>query len=212
MQHRLIQKIRKEYLKSALDENSIHPDPFVQFEIWFDEAIRIVREDANAMALASVSARGEPSARMVLLKSFDERGFVFFTNYNSRKGSDLAGNPHAALLFYWKEMERQVRISGRIKKVSRLESDDYFRSRPMESRISAVISPQSKIIPDRDFLEMKSNDLRKSGKAIKRPGNWGGYRLVPEVFEFWQGRENRLHDRIAYAKRRSGWELSRLAP
>jgi pyridoxamine 5'-phosphate oxidase len=212
MQHRLLQKIRKEYLKSVLDENFVHPDPFIQFEVWFDEAIRVVREDANAMALASVNDHGEPSARMVLLKSFDERGFVFFTNYDSRKGSDLSGNPRAALLFYWKEMERQVRICGRVKKTSRLESDDYFRSRPMESRISAFISPQSKIIPDRDFLETKSNDLRKSGKAIKRPVHWGGYRLVPDVFEFWQGRENRLHDRIAYSKKRSGWELSRLAP
>ena len=212
MQHRLLQKIRKEYLKSVLDENFVHPDPFIQFEVWFDEAIRVVREDANAMALASVNDHGEPSARMVLLKSFDERGFVFFTNYDSRKGSDLSGNPRAALLFYWKEMERQVRICGRVKKTSRLESDDYFRSRPMESRISAFISPQSKIIPDRDFLETKSNDLRKSGKAIKRPVHWGGYRLVPDAFEFWQGRENRLHDRIAYSKKRSGWELSRLAP
>jgi pyridoxamine 5'-phosphate oxidase len=189
-------------------------DPIAQFARWYDEAREIERPLPHAVALATAGANGRPAVRMVLLKDFDARGFVFFTNYASRKGRELASNPHASLLFYWGGLERQVRVEGRIRKVSRRESDEYFRTRPRGSQLSAWASPQSEKLADRAELDGRFNAAaERYPDDVPRPPHWGGYRLAPESIEFWQGREDRLHDRLLYRRGRSGqWRIERLAP
>ncbi|MBN2612589.1 MAG: pyridoxamine 5'-phosphate oxidase [Bacteroidales bacterium] len=209
-----IQELRQEYIKSHLNTDDLHPDPFTQFRYWFNDAIKVIHSDANAMMLATADQNGKPSARMLLLKGFDQNGFTFFTNYESRKGQQLAENPYATMVFYWKELERQVRIEGRVDKTSRKESDEYFNIRPEGSKIGAWASPQSKPIPDRHYLDRLQHDLTNlfRSKPLERPENWGGYRLMPNLFEFWQGRENRLHDRFEYLPDGGEWIIRRLAP
>lgn len=189
-------------------------DPLKQFEQWFHAASAAGLHLPNAMALATADAQGRPSARAVLLKGFDAAGFLFFTNYSSRKGRELAANPHACLLFSWEELERQVRIEGRIEKVSEAESDEYFATRPLGSRLGAWASPQSEVVPDRAALEGRFAEAQQRfGDIVPRPPQWGGYRVVSEAIEFWQGRENRLHDRIRYRRNTdSTWTIERLAP
>jgi pyridoxamine 5'-phosphate oxidase len=207
-------RIRKEYLRHELKDSQAGDDPFDLFAFWFMEAVRVEGQDANVMCLSTADEAGRPSARMVLLKGFSHDGFSFFTNFRSRKGRELEARPYAALTFYWHDMERQVRISGSVSKLSPKESNEYFNARPADSRISAIISPQSQAIPSRDWLENKrkswvdGHDLTK----IKRPANWGGYRVIPDTIEFWQGRENRLHDRILFTLDSGTWQRSRLAP
>ena len=199
-----------------IDEANVEPTPLPQFERWFDEAVRGSLPEANAMTLATVGADGRPTARIVLLKGFDERGFVFFTNYASRKGGDLAAHPDAALLFFWAELERQVRIEGVVAKVSDAESAEYFASRPRPSQIGAWASPQSEPIADRSALEGRFAAAEAQYRdVVPRPAHWGGYRLVPAMLEFWQGRPSRLHDRIRYRRSRlhpERWDIDRLAP
>jgi len=210
-----IAKIRKEYRKFKLIETNIDSNPFKQFGKWLEEAIIAEVDEPTAMCLATISKKDFPTARIVLLKGFDEKGFYFFTNYESRKGNHMKNNPNVALVFFWKELERQVRIEGEVVKVSAKESDEYFASRPLESQVSACISEQSAVIPDRFFLEsMHQLFLKKQGdKPIKRPENWGGYMVTPKRIEFWQGRENRLHDRIKYcSKDGKPWRINRMAP
>lgn len=212
-----IENLRKQYTKSGLDKAALRDSPFEQFRAWFDEVQQLnTNEDfeSNAMALATANAQGEVSNRIVLLKHFDENGFRFFTNYESRKGKDLEDNPHAALLFYWQNLERQIRIEGSVTKTDVATSQKYFDSRPRKSRISAIISPQSKVVENRSTLEQARDDeLDKVGDGpIALPEYWGGYCLKPTLFEFWQGRENRLHDRLQYALKDDHWEISRLGP
>ncbi|MFN8302501.1 MAG: pyridoxamine 5'-phosphate oxidase [Saprospiraceae bacterium] len=208
--------LRRSYSLEKLSEKDVHPNPFVQFDAWFREALNSELLEPNAMTLATVSAEGQPSARIVLLKSFDDQGFVFFTNYESRKGDDLAAKPRAALLFAWLELERQVRIEGTVEKVSEAESLAYFQSRPIGSQIGAWASPQSRPISGREVLEHAVATLQKEyadAPALPLPPFWGGYRVRPERIEFWQGRENRLHDRMLYTRDGSSrWTISRLAP
>jgi pyridoxamine 5'-phosphate oxidase len=195
-----------------LSETGVEPDPLAQFGRWFDEAHAAGVYEPDAMVLATASAAGAPSARMVLLKGFDENGFRFFTNYESRKGAELDENPRAALLFHWKEIGRQVRIEGPIARVSPAESAEYFASRTADSRLSALASPQSRVIGSRAELEGRVEELRGAGK-LELPAHWGGYRLDPQVYELWQRREHRLHDRLRYRRSDSGdWVLERLAP
>jgi len=210
-----IAKIRKEYKKMELLESNLNPDPIKQFEIWLEDAIKFGIEEPTSMTLATISTKGYPSARIVLLKSVDKKGFVFFTNYESRKSNHLKKNPNAALVFYWKEMERQVRVEGYVEKVSKTESDNYFSTRPHESQISACISEQSMPIPDRNYIDMLYNLFAKKqgNNPIKRPKNWGGFRVIPKRIEFWQGRTNRLHDRIKYCYIDGKiWKIKRIAP
>jgi pyridoxamine 5'-phosphate oxidase len=198
---------------TPLTEQTVARDPFSQFEHWFDEANAANIPDANAMTLATATRTGIISARIVLLKGFDERGFCFFTNLESAKGKQLAKNPRAALVFFWQPLHRQVRIEGVVKKMSRAEADEYFATRPLGSQIGAWASPQSEAIPDREFLENRAKEFEKKfGARVPRPPHWGGYRVVPDSIEFWQGRENRLHDRLVYRKTRRGWKMERLAP
>lgn len=208
-------EVRREYAGSALTRASADSDPIRQFRHWFGEALRSEIPDPNAMTLATATPDGKPSARIVLLKEFDERGFVFYTNYDSRKGVELAQNPRAALVFYWPELNRQVRIEGTVSRVSREESIDYFNQRPRESRLAALVSQQSEVLPDRHLLEEKMEELsRRYGENdIPTPENWGGYRVQADSIEFWQGRPSRLHDRLLYTRRPDGsWEIQRLAP
>ncbi|HEV3104976.1 MAG TPA: pyridoxamine 5'-phosphate oxidase [Trinickia sp.] len=207
-------ELRKDYARGSLDENTVNADPIVQFENWFKQALDARLPEPNTMTLATVDTRGYPSARIVLIKGFDERGFVFFTNYESRKGRDLAANPHASLLFYWIELERQVRIEGTVVKTNAEESDAYFASRPLGSRIGAWASEQSREIESRTLLEAREKAFaERYGENPPRPPHWGGYRLIPEAIEFWQGRPSRLHDRILYTRQRDGhWRISRLSP
>lgn len=209
-----INNLRREYKLNKLSEETVHKNPIKQFEIWFDDVIKVDLYQQNAMILSTASKKNLPTARVVLLKGYSNLGFKFFTNYTSSKGKDLKQNINASLLFYWAELERQVRIEGKIKKLSRSESQKYFDSRPYESRIAAWASNQSRIIPDRDYLETryKMFEEKFSGKKIPLPPNWGGYILVPTYFEFWQGRENRLHDRICFKKQKGKWKIFRLAP
>lgn len=212
-QDKTLSQIRSNYQKNKL-ESGLPSDPLPLFSTWFDECLKTEMEEPNAMALATAGENGKPSVRMVLLRDYTEKGFVFFTNYESRKGKELRANPMAALLFYWKEMERQVRIEGKTSVLPHKKSDNYFESRPLESRVSAVASPQSQVVPGRKYLEDRWQEINKKSqdKKLKRPPFWGGYILVPSVFEFWQGREHRLHDRIRYRKDETGWVMERLAP
>jgi len=206
--------LRKDYARGSLDETSVDADPIRQFEAWFKQALDARLPEPNTMTLATVDARGYPSARIVLIKGVDERGFVFFTNYESRKGLDLAANPHASLLFYWIELERQVRVEGTVVKTGADESDAYFNSRPLGSRIGAWASDQSRPIESRALLEAREKSfVERLGEHPPRPPHWGGYRLVPDTIEFWQGRPSRLHDRILYSRQSGGeWRISRLSP
>ena len=208
-------KLRIEYAERPLDESLVSKDPLAEFSLWFEEAIAAQIPLANAMTLATVSPTGKPSLRVVLLKQADETGFIFFTNYESRKGRELSSNPHAALNFFWPELERQVRIEGTISRVSEKECDEYFASRPRGSQIGAWASHQSELLSSRKELEeiVDRFELQFNDKPIPRPPNWGGYRLRPESIEFWQGRANRLHDRIIYTLQSGNpWKIHRLYP
>lgn len=207
--------LRKDYRMESLSENDVFRNPFQQFDKWFQEALSAGIEEPNAMTLATSSSDGIPSARIVLLKGYNEQGFVFFSNYESYKARQLEENPRACLVFFWKELERQVRITGIVLKVSAAESDEYFNSRPHGSRIGAWASPQSRVIESRDWLEQNVAQFEKlfNSNPHERPPHWGGYRIQPVSIEFWQGRSNRLHDRVQYSlKEDGGWMIERLAP
>jgi pyridoxamine 5'-phosphate oxidase len=206
--------MRREYTRESLAEADVDADPVVQFGRWLEQATRAGLLEPTAMTLATATPDGRPSARMVLLRGFDQRGFCFYTNYESRKGAELAANPLAALVFWWGELERQVRIEGRVEPTSRSESETYFHSRPPGSQLSAAVSPQSRVIDGRASLERRVTELaaaRPDGQ-VPLPDFWGGFRLVPEVVEFWQGRPDRLHDRLRYRRADDGWKIERLAP
>ena len=210
-----IADIRKDYKLASLSESDVAPDPIAQFEHWWHEAVNSQIDEVNAMTLATASCDGLPSARIVLLKDFSAKGFVFFTNYQSYKGAHLEENPRAALVLFWKELERQVRITGIVSKVPEAASIEYFRSRPIASQIGASVSPQSQVIESREWLEDRFTELFKTAAEapIARPQHWGGYIVKPVTIEFWQGRSSRLHDRIQYTLEQSGaWKIERLAP
>lgn len=210
-----IADMRKEYAQQSLSEKDVEADPILQFKKWWDHALASKLNEPNAMILATASKEAVPSARIVLLKDFNENGFVFFTNYDSYKGQQLSENPKACLVFFWEELERQVRITGLVFKLSSTESDEYFNSRPEGSRIGAWASPQSQVIENRNWLEERFKKLSSEMKdgAIQRPPHWGGYLVKPVIVEFWQGRVSRLHDRIQYSLQEDGkWKIERLAP
>lgn len=209
-----IADIRRDYKLQSLLESDVATNPIQQFTKWWQEAINSNIDEVNAMTLATSTIDGKPSARTVLLKDYDEQGFVFFTNYNSHKGKELNENPNAALVFFWKELERQIRIEGRVQKIETTKSDNYFNSRPISSRIGAWSSPQSEVIESREILEAnEQNFIEKFGEVIPRPAHWGGYIIQPNVIEFWQGRSSRLHDRLQYTLMENGaWKMERLAP
>jgi pyridoxamine 5'-phosphate oxidase len=209
-----ISDIRKEYMLESLSEADVYADPFLQFGRWWKEAEAAEIDEVNAMTLATAGKDGIPKARIVLLKGYSDQGFVFFTNYMSHKGQEMHENAYASLLFFWKELERQVRITGRVEKVDDLESDAYFHSRPEGSRIGAWSSPQSEIIAGREVIEQNVAKYTRefSTGSIPRPAHWGGYKVVPFSIEFWQGRPSRLHDRILYTHKDDEWIIQRLAP
>lgn len=209
-----IAQLRRDYSLKVLSKKSVKKDPFDQFAVWMNEALNSSIIDPNAMTLATIGEEGKPSIRVVLLKEFDHSGFIFYTNYQSKKGTDLNINPSAVLHFFWRELERQVIISGNAEKISKEDSVQYFKTRPLESQLSAWASSQSNIIPNREFLEQRFEELKMEFKnsEVPLPPFWGGYRIMPVKFEFWQGRENRLHDRICYRKTNESWEILRLAP
>ena len=210
-----IADIRRDYSLKTLNETEVNNDPFQQFSDWWQQALESKIDEVNAMTLATASLEGVPSARIVLLKGYDKSGFVFYTNYESAKGQELAENPRASLLFFWKELERQVRITGLVEKVSAAENDEYFLSRPTGSQIGAWASPQSHVIENRNWLENKVKELEAkfSSEQLTRPAHWGGYRVKPVIVEFWQGRSSRLHDRIQYTlQENNSWKIERLAP
>ena len=208
-----IAELRQEYMRAGLAESGADPDPMRQFERWFEDALRARLPLPNAMALATVSAAGTPAARAVLLKGTERGGFVFHTNYLSRKGRELDARPAACLVFLWSELERQVRIEGGVEKVSPQDSDDYFATRPLGARLSAWASEQSQPVSSREMLEKSLEEARRRhGERPPRPPHWGGYRVVPRAMEFWQGRADRLHDRLLYTRDAGGWRIERLAP
>ena len=208
-----IADFRTEYTRAGLREEDADADAVVQFREWFDQAIAAGIHEPNAMTLATCTPDGAPSARIVLLKGCDERGLIFYTNYQSRKGRELAANPRAALVFFWHALERQVRVEGRVERATEAEADTYFTSRPADSRLGAWASEQSEVLSGREELEARHRELEvRFGPEIPRPPHWGGFRLVPEVFEFWQGRPSRLHDRLRYRRVEMGWLRERLSP
>ena len=209
-----IAELRREYARARLDEAHISPDPMIEFARWFAEATVAEVLEPNAMALATATREGVPSVRIVLLKGYDERGFVFFTDYRSRKGAELQENPHAALALYWAELERQVRITGTVSTVSREDSDTYFQSRPRPSRLSTWVSHQSQVIAGRSVLDQREREVRDQfPDDVPLPPHWGGFRVWPETVEFWQGRPSRLHDRLRYVRAgENGWRVERLSP
>jgi len=209
-----IADLRKNYTHGGLSEAEAGDDPVTLFQAWFVAAAEGGLPEPNAMTLATATPDGKPSARVVLLKAFDERGFTFFTNYDSRKGTELTANPQAALVFLWHEFERQIRVEGRVERSSDAESDEYFHVRPLGSRLGAWASGQSAVIPDREFLETRQAEwtAKYAGQEVPRPPHWGGFRVVPESVEFWQGRPSRLHDRIRFQRTSVGWQRERLSP
>lgn len=211
-----ISAIRKDYLKSELNETDLRENPVEQFSVWFDQAVKTTGDDANAMVLSTLQPNGRPTSRVVLLKDIERDGFVFFTNYASSKGQALAANPWASLLFFWPALERQVRIEGQVAKISEAASDEYFHSRPLQSRVGAWASPQSQVIASRQWLaDAFARYTAQLGDDPARPNHWGGYCLSPDRVEFWQGRPSRLHDRLVYTKDADlahGWRVQRLAP
>ena len=207
-----IADLRQNYEKGTLLEQDIKASPFEQFELWFNQALEQNLSEPTSMTLATADAQGRPSARVVLLKGFDEAGFVFYTNYNSRKSQELAAQPWACLNFFWQELERQVRLNGRVEKVSAQESDDYFHSRPLGSRLGAWVSAQSEPTTLAELEAKTAAVQQKYGEQPPRPPHWGGYRLTPEYFEFWQGRPSRLHDRLTFQRSGTGWALQRISP
>jgi pyridoxamine 5'-phosphate oxidase len=207
--------LRREYTFQGLSEMDVHPNPFEQFKTWFDQAVAAQLPEPNAMTIATVTSDGKPSARIVLLKDYDERGFVFYTNYKSHKGQQLVENPWGAIAFWWAQLERQVRIEGRVEKVSPAESDAYFHSRPLGSQLGAWVSNQSQVIESREVLEQRLQKLKEEydNKEVPRPPHWGGFRVIPSEIEFWQGRPSRLHDRLLYQRGEDGsWKIQRLSP
>jgi len=207
---------RHDYEKDQLDESTVDRDPFAQFQTWFDAANAADVPEPNAMVVATASEDGRPSSRVVLMRGFDPRGFVFYTNYQSRKGSDLAANPFASCVWFWQGMERQVRVEGAVERVEATESDDYWRGRPRNSKLGAWISDQSEAVESRSSLEVEMEEIKKRfpNDEIPRPPHWGGYRIIPTVIEFWQGRRSRLHDRVVYRRPSvdAPWEIVRLSP
>lgn len=209
-----LQKLREDYSKHSLDESDVNSDPIIQFESWMKEAMNAEVPEPNAMTLSTVGANNKPHSRVVLLKGIEEGDFVFYTNWQSEKGSEIEQNPNVAFCFLWLELERQVRIEGIAEKLSQEESEEYFKQRPYKSQIGALASNQSSVVPNREFLEKRFEELEEKYTEgdVPKPESWGGYRIKPEVLEFWQGRRSRLHDRIKYEKVGNKWDIKRLSP